>query len=287
MRSTPAAAFLATALLELAAGCASTSAAPGFGQMSAIVEQRTGHKPHWTGKDPDAKATERAVQTLTRGPLSADAAVEVALLSSPALQAVYEDLSLAQADVVQAGLLSNPVLSADVTTAERDAISPNLIVGITQSFLDLLLIPAKRKVASAQFEAAKYRVGCAVLDTAAAVKSAFFAAVSAEQKLSVRRTMADAEEAASELAKRQAEAGNVSELAAAGERALYLETRLLVSRAEVEVAGARERLARLMGRPDVSWQTSARLPDLPGADPPVASLEDGALRGGANDRGPV
>ncbi|MDP9002983.1 MAG: TolC family protein, partial [Myxococcota bacterium] len=197
---------------------------------------------------------------------------------NPSLQAMYEDLGVAQADVVQAGLLRNPVFSADITTAEREALNPNLIVGVTESFLDLLLIPARKKVAAAQFDTTKFRVGNAVLDLAAQVKSAFYAVVAAEQTLAVRRTLAEAEEASLELAQRQVEAGNISDLTAYSEKTSYLQTRLELARSEADVAAAREQLTRLMGLVDTSWTTTGRLPDVPSAEAPLAGLEERALR---------
>jgi cobalt-zinc-cadmium efflux system outer membrane protein len=151
-------ATLAGALLVLG-GCASTSATPGFRDVAKTVEQRTGYRPRWNRDTPADREVGRRIASLLDAPLTVDGAVQVALLNNPSLQDLYEDLSLAQADVVQAGLLSNPVFSADYTAAERDAISPNLILGLTQSFLDLLLIPAKKKVAASQFDGAKFRVG--------------------------------------------------------------------------------------------------------------------------------
>ena len=278
-----AAAFLRAAPLAFAAAtlttaCASTSAVPGFRDVKKTVRERTGYRLRWNQATEEDRDVEHAVRDLLARPLSVDGAVQVALLNSPSLQALYEDLSLAQADVVQAGLLSNPVFSADITTAEREALDPNLIVGVTQSFLDLLLIPPKKKVAASEFEAAKFRVGSAVLAMAADVKTAFYAAQAAEQALAVRRTMAVAEEASFELAQRQAEAGNVSELAASDEKTLYLETRLDVSRAEADDDAAREALTRRMGLTDPSWQIVGRLPDLPPADVPVDRLEEQGVR---------
>src|SRR5882672_142275 len=132
--------------VALFAGCASTNPEPGFRDVAATIQGRTGHTLCWNrGTEADERA-DAVVHGLLAKPLTAAAAVQIALLRNPALQATYEELSLAQADVVQAGLLSNPVFSASVTTAEREAIDPNLIAGLTQSFLDLLLIPAKTKI---------------------------------------------------------------------------------------------------------------------------------------------
>lgn len=267
-----------TALVMLLAGCASTSPEPGFRDVAKTVQERSGYRLQWDPSAPDDRETERALRALLGRPLSVDSAVQVALLKSPALRAVYEDLSLAQADVVQAGLLSNPVLSADITTAEREALNPNLVVGVVQSFLDLLLIPAKKKIATAEFDAAKFRVGSAVLDVTAQVKSDFYSVLAAQQTLAVRRTMAESEEASFELVQRQAEAGNVSDLVLANERTMVLQARLDAARSAADLAAAREQLTRVMGLTEPSWETSARLPEVPADDVPIARLEEQAVR---------
>ena len=47
--------------------------------------------------------------------------MQIALVRNASLQALYEELSIGQADVVQAGLLKNPsIFTASITTAGRD-----------------------------------------------------------------------------------------------------------------------------------------------------------------------
>jgi cobalt-zinc-cadmium efflux system outer membrane protein len=271
-RSTPLA-------LALVAGCASTSPAPAFRDVAATAQQRTGHWLRWSQATDDDRKVDEAVTQLLGKPLTADSAVQVALLRSPEIQATYEELSVAQADLVQAGLLRNPIFSAEMTTAERENISPNLILGITEPFLDALLIPAKKKVAASELDAAKFRVGNAVLDLAARVSRAYFVAVAAEQTLTLRRIIAEAEQVSTELAQRQSEVGNISDLTAASQRVMYDQARLDVVRAEAERASAREALTRVMGLwgADVGWTTTGRLPEVPTQEPPLEHLESRAI----------
>jgi len=261
------------------AGCASTNATPGFREVAATVKLRTGHTLHWNRGTPEDEQVAQAVRTLLLGPLTVDGALQVALLRNPRLQATYEELSIAQADVVQAGLLSNPVFSATVTTAEREAIDPNLIVGVTQSFLDLLLVPARKKIAASEFDEAKYRVGSEVLETAAQIKRAYFAVVAAEQVAAMRRTVAEAEQASYELTERQREAGNVNELTSASQLGLRQQSQLEVARAEADLATAREQLTRLMGLwgPEVSWRSVDLLGQVPSTEPSLDHLESRAI----------
>jgi cobalt-zinc-cadmium efflux system outer membrane protein len=265
--------------LTLLASCASTSPAPAFRDVAGTVKQRTGHRLRWSQATDDDKKVDDAVAQLLAKPLTVDGAVQVALLRNLEIQAIYEDLSVPQADVVQAGLLSNPIFSAAMTTAERENISPNLILGITESFLDALLIPAKKQVAAAELDAVKFRVGNDVLDLAARVSKAYFVVVADRQTLILRHTIAEGEQASTELAQRQRDAGNVNDLTAASQRVLYDQARLDVVRAEAEHAAAREELTRLMGLwgAEVGWTSADRLPEVPGQEPPLEHLESRAI----------
>src|SRR5258708_6774644 len=268
-------------LLSMAAlsACASTSAEPGFRSVSATVQARMGRGLHWNRSTSDDQKAGQAVQGLLSKALTVEGALQIALLRNSKLQATYEELSLAQADVVQAGLLSNPVFSATITTAEREALDPNLIVGVTQSFLDLLLIPAKKKIAASEFEQAKYRVGSEVLELAAQVKGAYFKVVAAEQSVAMRRAVADVQQASYELAEQQRAAGGTSELSAMGERALNGQTQIDLARAEAELNTAHEELTRLMGLwgSEVAWHSVDRLPEVPLTEPSLAHLESRAI----------
>ena len=98
----------------LVAGCASTSPKPAFRDTASLVEARTGRPIAWNqGGDDDAAVSKKVHDMLSRE-LTVEAAIQVALLNNKALQATYEDLSIAQADLVQAGLLQNPVFGAGI-----------------------------------------------------------------------------------------------------------------------------------------------------------------------------
>jgi len=58
-----------------------------------------------------AQRAREQVAALLAGPLSADTAVQVALLNNRELQAAYNDLGISEADYVQASLPPNPAVS--------------------------------------------------------------------------------------------------------------------------------------------------------------------------------
>ena len=59
----------------------------------------------------DADAARAVVESLLKRPLTADAAVQIALLNNRRLQAAYNELAVAEAELVQASLPPNPTFS--------------------------------------------------------------------------------------------------------------------------------------------------------------------------------
>ncbi|MFO0590890.1 MAG: TolC family protein [Polyangiaceae bacterium] len=252
-------------------GCASTSPEPAFQDMSRLVEARSGHSVVWSRdtEDPEIVA---AIDRLLEQELTADRAVSIALLGNPSLRAAFEDLSIAQADLVQAGLLKNPVLGAGL-------VGSGLFVTLEQDFLDLAMIPMRKRVAAADLEAAKLRVGDRVLALSAEVRGAFFAAQAAEQTAAMRRIVREAAEAAAELARRQHEAGTIGDLELSSELSLASQVRIDLQRAEGEVAVERERLTRLLGLwgKRTAYRIGPKLPDLPAEEASLDHLERTAI----------
>jgi cobalt-zinc-cadmium efflux system outer membrane protein len=113
------------------------------------------------------------------------------------------------------------------------------------------------------------------------LKSKSFVAAQARSELvAFRRTIVDGAAAAAELSQRQFEAGNVSELDRASERAAYVEVKLELRREEIELLEARERINRLLGLwgETTSWRFAESLPALPLTEPELDHLESFAMR---------
>ena len=106
----------------------------------------------------------------------------MALLNNRELQAVYAELGVAQADLVQAGLLTNPVFDgAALFPVAGGPVKLDLSVAVR--FLDIFYLPLRKRVAAARFEEAKLQVTGAVLDFAATVRAAFYRHQANEQRL--------------------------------------------------------------------------------------------------------
>ena len=195
----------------------STSRA-GFPEVSAAVEERSATRIVWNrGTELDKEAAEK-LRALLQRKFTADDAVQIAMLNNRDLQAIYTELGVAQADLVQAGLFKNPILDAAVFFP-LSGVRPDFQLSVVVSFLDALYVPLRKRVAAARFEEAKLRVTGAVLDFAAQVRTAFYVHQANEQMLELRQTIVQALTASLDVSRRLHEAGNISDLDLARDRA--------------------------------------------------------------------
>ena len=263
--------------LSLISGCASVSPRKAVGQVESRVQERTGREVHWAQEKFESQAAEESIQKLLAQPLTADGAAQIALLKNAGFQARLQGLGLAQADLVRAGLLENPIFFAGVRFPAGGG-QTNTEFSITQNFLSVLTLLLEKRVAKGRLEQAQFDVSEAVLDLAAEVKEATYALQSAEEMLEYLRTVTKAQEAAASLAERQLEAGTINALDLSRQQAAYHDAQVTLIREESEVAQARERLGLLMGLPtQEKWEVAHRLPDLPSSDPSPGGLEELAL----------
>ena len=266
------------ALPVFLSGCTTVSLNAGFTEIGALVEKRNAIKIFWnSGTELDREAAEKG-RSLLKGRLTVDESVQIALLNNRDLQAIYSDLGVAQADLVQAGLLSNPVFNAGVFFPVSGG-RPDLELNVVMNFLDLFYRPLRERVAAAQFEETKLRVTGSVLDFAAQVRAAFYAYQANEQMLEMRQTILQSLMASYEVARRLHEAGNITDLELNRERALAETAKLDLRSTEMAERQSREQLNDLMGiwANDTEWQTDRRLPDIPPEPMPLEGLERTAL----------
>lgn len=246
-------------------GCATVSLDAGFDDVKAAVGERTPLQIFWNnGSELDRQAEEK-VDSLLRRQLTADDAVQIALLNNRDLQATYADLGVAQADLVQAGLLSNPIFDAAITFPLSGGGSPDLEFGAAMNFLNVFYIPLRKRVAAARFAEAKTRVTGAVIDLAGRVRSAFYAYEADEQMLELRQTIVQALTASFDISRRLHSAGNLSDLDLARDRAQLEAGKLALRSAEIAARQSREELNVLMGLwgRQTEWKSAGRLPEIP------------------------
>ena len=250
----------------LLAGCASVQPQDAFDDVETALAERSDLRVAWaTGAAEDA-AAQAEIDRLLADSLTADAAVQVAVLNNRRLQATYEDLGVAQAALVQAGLLSNPVFrGAALFPFEGDGV--NLGLGAALHFLDVFAIPLRRSVARAEYDAARVRVTEAVLDLAAETRAAFIGVQAARLRVVMQERAVANAEAGYQAALLLREAGNVPAVDLLAEQAVYEQARLDLVEIQAQAAEAREALARRLGvfGERASFQVAGVLPPVPPA----------------------
>lgn len=262
-------------LLTSLALLASCAAPPGTADRDtrAAVATRTGYPA-----PPEADIA-RVVADLLGRPLTADSAAQIALLNNAGLRAGFEDIGIAQADWVGAGLLKNPELGLGLGFPTSPPSVTRLTVSFTQSFLDLLTLPRRKKIAAAELEAVRLRIADQALTLVAETKQAVYLLQAQQQVIGRLQGALDLEHTAAELAQLQHDAGNTSDFALVQRQAAYDQLQLEVARAQAEAQGQREALNRLLGLAGAptAWHVEDTLAAVPAAPPPLDQLEALAL----------
>ena len=218
------------------------------------------------------------IDSLLLGQLTVDAAVKVALLNNPIIQVIYYDLEIAYADVIQAGILGNPTLSAFVLNSQEDT-GKHTEISIEQNVLDLLLLPLKKKLARAEYQQVKLQVGHAVLEIIKDTKTAFYVLQANRHMMTLQKDVLKAAEAAAELAERQYKAGNINTLDLASHQVALHDAQLKWMENEAELFSNRENLRKLLGLTGASQKLNieADLSTLPSSDPDLSEVIQTAL----------
>src|SRR4029450_667252 len=145
----------------------------------------------------DAVFAQTRVARLLRAPLSADAAVQVALLNNAELQAAYNRLGVAEAVAVQASRPPLPSFSYDWI---KTSIELDIERQVVASVLQLATWPAPSKLAEVRFEQAQLRAAEETLRIGAETRKAYYTAVGARQILAALNSAKANAEASAELA---------------------------------------------------------------------------------------
>lgn len=277
-RGRPQRVFAAMLTLAFLGGCATFSTDGGLESVQTAGKERgLAQNVTWLKTDKDAETARAAIKKLLAAPLTADNAVQIALLNNRGLQATYAELGIAEADVVQAGRLRNPGFSfGRLTRADEVEIERTFLFDV----LGLITMPIRTDLEKRRFELTKGRVAMETLQVAADTRRAFFSAVAAQESVKYMEQVKQSAETSAELARRMASVGNFSKLDRAREQAFYAETTAQFARVKQQGVAERERLTRLMGLwgEDTGFRLPERLPDLPKAPRDIADLEATALK---------
>ncbi|MGE0238873.1 MAG: TolC family protein [Parvibaculaceae bacterium] len=244
-------------------GCAKFSSDAGMNPVAERAGGVLGKDVVKIRSEDDAAAAKARARQILTGKLTADSAVQVALLNNRGLQAEYNDLGLSEAAFVEAGLPPNPIISLErvVTTGELE-----IERRIVADLLSLATLPKRREIARTQFEAAKERAIEATFRTAAETRRAYYRAIAARQTVTFLERARLSADAAADLTRKLGETGASNKLEQARASAFYAEISNELARARLQAGTEREALTRMLGLwgNDINYKLPAELPPLRG-----------------------
>ena len=246
-----------------------------FAGVRQSIEERTGKRVRWEIDQAAHQQTLRDVRLLLRKPLTVGTAVQIALFNNRSLQATFEEIGLSAADLLEAATIPNPKFDLAIRFPDQPPSGTYVDYSAAIDFLRILMIPLKKQVAKDQLEAAALRVSDEILELIAQVKEAFYSLQASQQLLKRFQLIVDTNAAGLDLAQRQHEAGNTTDLAVVQQQANYSRSRLDIATAEAEIRRDHEKLNRLLGLwgADTDWQVAGELPEVPSSEVPMKSLE--------------
>lgn len=241
--------LLCTALLACVS-CATTARAPDRSTVDAAIRARTAAGIRVDGAAPMPPDT-----SIDDG-LTSQEAVSIALWNSPSFQATLADLGLARADLVEAGLLRNPVFSLLFPVGAKQ-------LEWTLQFPFDALWQRPRRVAAAQLNAraVSERLVWNALALVAQTRTAHTDAVIADRRLQLAIENADLVQRLAGITEARLRAGDISELEARSARSDAARVQVMRRAVEHDRNLARLTLAATLGLDAVADQ----LRPVPGA----------------------
>jgi cobalt-zinc-cadmium efflux system outer membrane protein len=218
------------------ASCASTGKIPDRGTLDAAIRARTtsgirleGNRP----MPPDARVEDG---------LTSQEAVAIALWNSPSFQATLADLGIARADLVEAGLLRNPIFSL------LFPVGPKQLEWTVQFPFDVLW-QRPRRVAAAQFnvQAVGERLVWDALSLVAQTRTAHADALIADRRLQLTIENADLVQRLAGITDARLRSGDISELEARSARSDAARVQVTRRAVEHDRNLARLTLAAILG----------------------------------------
>jgi len=235
---------LSVIALVMFGGCSTISQQDIFSDLNQTTSLRGVSNLQWIKTQQEAASVHDSVNILLSSPLTQENAVRIALINNRLLQQTYEQIGISQSELVQAGLMSNPLLGYSIGRGGGVTTST---LSLDVAFLDLLWIPLRRELSGLALEETKFRVGDVVLKTVRDVKKGYINARVAQEHVSLYESQLKSYEASVQLAIRQYTAGNLSKRSLLKIQDMYAHARLESIRLKQKNAHGREALNRLLG----------------------------------------
>lgn len=254
--------ILTIALLGMALpGCARIDHRAELQEAASRFEKLTGRNPAWQHPFESGELTVDG-----SGVLTLDNSLQLGLRNNRSLRADLEVIGQAKADLIQAGLLPNPMLSVSVQFPEAGGLA-NLTFALAQDLAAIWLIPSRTKAARAMLQQRILSVADTALGLTTDIRTNYstiqyqaLAIRLQEQNLQILRE-------SMEIAQARLRAGSATQLDVNLIQSRYIETELELLRVRSELAVTQRTLLRLLGfaRASDQWHAMELAVDAPPA----------------------
>lgn len=259
----------------LLAGCKAITPDGGVNEVAELTSTAVRHDLVIRDED-SAAAIEARVKTLLVRPLSADAAVQVALLRNAGLQAAFNELGIAQTAMVSGSLPPSPTISvARLSSVVELEVERRIVANV----IALATLPARAEIAADRFKQAKLKTAEKVFALAADVRRTYYQAVASQQTVAFLEETQSVAQSASELMRRLGTTGAVNKLDQARDQVFYAEITGQLAAARLTASSDREKLTRLLGLwgSEVKFRLAGALPPLPPSAKAAPYIERDAI----------
>lgn len=257
--------------------CASFSADNGMAPVARLAQHDLKKNVVFVRNETDAIETRARVGRLLRKPLTADAAVQTALLNNRGLQAAYNELAIAETRRVESSLPPNPRFSImRVASGAETEIETQIVANI----LGLATLPLRTDIAADRFRQAQLRAAEETLRVAAEARRAYYRAVASRELVSLLTRAKSQAESTAKVAIQLGETGALNKLDQAREQVFYAETTAELATARQNAVSTHEDLTRQLGLwgSDLDFKLPADLPPLPRRPHVLPNVEVQAVR---------
>lgn len=228
----------------LLSSCATFSPDGGVNIAAQAARQEFGKGAVALRSDTDIAWAKSRVERLLKRPLTADAAVEIALLNNRGLQAVFNRLGVAEAIITREKLPPNPSFSFSRLAGPLGSEFEGAVIA---NILALATLPARAEIADDKFRAAQLEAAAETLRLGYEARRAFVGAVGARELAGSIREVNQSTEAVAALARRLGETGAMSRLDQAKNQLSSAEVATRLASARLLASNERERFARVLG----------------------------------------
>lgn len=258
----------------LLAGCASLDTGPDAHAVADESERRIGTRAEVLSP----ADLQTLLDSVLADGLTQDEAARLGALNNPRARAAYESIGIARADLVRAGLLTNPVFDFSIRFIERGG-GEVIDMGLSQRLTELLALPLRSSLAETDVAIARAHAVGAAIDGAFDARRAYVRLQAAGGRRAALAEGVEARRLAYEYTARLHDAGNVTDLELTRRRTAYEQSRLALADAEAEELMASESLSAATGL----WGKNAGFTLADPLGPPgrgelPASLEADAVR---------